>query len=409
MVINFLLLICCGWLVGEKTVKVVIQRFRCAKCGCELHDQERKKQKEARETWWQLVQRLIALSRFKLGLSVRKTRILVKFIYGLNASVSFIVKYTHVIGSRAEGILNKLNDCSQKCSRFLMFDETFPKLLKRTWSMGVAICEKGLIRSVRIITDKAKNIEAQLSEVVGKNYQPVYFLTDLDQHYGKYQKNAELNLIHLRDVVHTIRWIIRLFDEAVKNVSLSVPKKTSSEERKRQLKIKKKLLSKRLRPLLNNVLKAFKTGNEAVCVLKLCGVLTELQILCEKIKIPSLLNLAKRFESFLKKYESPINTLLELSEKESAPKTTNALESKNSIFKTYSLIAKFFPSTIKCQLYFSGVALMENFSIKERGKNKNSSAMQRAGIDFEEIGGNDFFDAVGLPNPQLSIPGITIS
>ena len=48
----------------------------------------------------------------------------------------------------------------QKAARFLLYDETFPKLIKRIYSLGVVICEHGLIRSVRCIVDKTKDIPA---------------------------------------------------------------------------------------------------------------------------------------------------------------------------------------------------------------------------------------------------------
>ena len=74
-VINWVLLLIAGWLIG--TPRVSIQRFRCADCGQELASAERRRQAEARKAWWQQVRRLIGLSRFKLGLSVRKTQVLV--------------------------------------------------------------------------------------------------------------------------------------------------------------------------------------------------------------------------------------------------------------------------------------------------------------------------------------------
>lgn len=43
------------------------------------HPDEQRRQAEARRAWWQQVCRLIGLSRFKLGLSVRKTRVLMAF------------------------------------------------------------------------------------------------------------------------------------------------------------------------------------------------------------------------------------------------------------------------------------------------------------------------------------------
>ena len=111
--------------------------------------------------------------------------------------------------------------------------------------------------------------------------------------------------------------------------------------------------------------------------------------------------LAKRLQRFINKHRLAINTLLELSVEQGTPTTTNSLESKNSIFKPFSLIAKYFSSPERCQLFFAGVALMENFDIKTRGKNKGTNAMQRAKIDLDDFGANDFFTTVGLEKPQI--------
>ena len=64
-------------------------------------------------------------------------------------------------------------------------------------------------------------------------------------------------------------------------------------------------------------------------------------------------------------------------------------------------IAKYFSSPVRCQSFFAGVALMENFDIKTRGKHKGTNAMQRAKIDIDEYGAEDFFTTVGLEKPQL--------
>jgi hypothetical protein len=45
-------------------------------------------QTEARRAQWDQVNRLVGLSRFKLGLSVRKTPILVEFVYARQVSIS---------------------------------------------------------------------------------------------------------------------------------------------------------------------------------------------------------------------------------------------------------------------------------------------------------------------------------
>ena len=99
--------------------------------------------------------------------------------------------------------------------------------------------------------------------------------------------------------------------------------------------------------------------------------------------------------------------LLQLSVEQGTPPPTNALESKNSIFKPFSLIAKFFSQPDKCQAFFAGVALMEDFDVKTRGPNKSTSAMRRAGINLEDFGATDFFSAVGLPKPRISLAYVT--
>ena len=182
-VINWVWLLTVGWLVGLQ--QVLIQRWRCADCACELISPERQRQAEARRAWWQQVRRLIGLSRFKLGLSVRKTQVLIAFQYGRTVSIGFIHRQTQTMGQRAQVVLERLNLCRQKGARFLLFDETFPKLGKRAYRLGVVICEYGLIRSVRTLRRKAQDIPAQLQAVVGQHYQPQFFLTDLDVTYGK--------------------------------------------------------------------------------------------------------------------------------------------------------------------------------------------------------------------------------
>jgi hypothetical protein len=90
---------------------------------------------------------------------------------------------------------------------------------------------------------------------------------------------------------------------------------------------------------------------------------------------------------------------------QSTPKTTNALESKNGIFKPFSLVAKAFRLTTG-QNFFAGVPPMESF-VKTRGPNKGTSAIQRAGINLDDLGAADFFTAVGLACPQVSLAVLT--
>jgi hypothetical protein len=403
-VINWVWLLTIGWLVGVP--KIVIQRFRCADCGQELASPERQRQAEARQAWWQQVRRLIGLSRFKLGLSVRKTQVLVAFVYGRQVAVGFIQQQTQVVGQRAQGVLERLKHCRQKPTRFLLFDETFPRLGKRVHSLGVVICEYGLIRSVRTLSRKARDIPDQLRSVVGEHYRPEFFLTDLAITYGKHLERAGLNLAHLRDLVHLMRQIIRMFNEAVKEITLDVPKGLPYKARRKQHKLKQRLLRKHLQPFLATALKAFSPGYESVCVLMLEGVISQLQDPDLVLQTASVQRLIKRLQRFVKKHGATINTLLYLAVTEATPKTTNALESTNARIKPFSLIAKSFRLPT-AQNFFAGVALMENFDVKSRGLNRNTSAIQRAAINIDDLGADDFFSAVGLEKPQISLSALT--
>jgi hypothetical protein len=277
---------------------------------------------------------------------------------------------------------------------------------ERRYRLGVAICEYGLIRSVRCLS-KAKDIPAQLADLVSEHFQPTYFLTDLDVLYHKYMQVAGLNLIHLRDKVHLLRQIIRLFDQAVRDVTLDVPKGLGVRERKKQRQLKRRLLRKQLRPLLALAFKAFSPGYEGVCVLMLEGLVSQLQDPALIIQTDSVQTLSRRLQRFVNKHGHTINLLLQLSVEQGTPTTTNSLESKNSILKPFSRIAKFFPQRATGETFFGGVALMENFDVKTRGANKGTSAMQRAQINLEDFGSTDFFSAVGLPEPQISFANST--
>jgi hypothetical protein len=404
-VLNWLLMLTLGWL-GIKRVR--IQRRRCKCCGHEIVSPERARQAEARKAWWDQVNRLICLCRFKLRLSVRMIQILVKFVYARSISIGHIERLTERTGKSAEAALNRLNKCRQAVARFLLYDETYPKMKERIYSLGVAICEHGLIRNVRCILSKGKDITAQLHDVVGGYFQPDYFLTDLDLFFNKYMRDADLNLTHLRDKVHLIRQIIRLFNEAIRDITLDVPKGLALSMRKKQLKLKRKLLHKCLKPYLYMVFKTFSPGYESVCILALEGVVSQLQDPSCIIQAASVQKLVCRLKRFIKKHGDAINKLLELHVVQGTPTTTNALESKNGIFKPFSRSSKFFSNPKRCQSFFAGIALYENFDIKTRGINKGTSAMQRAKINLDDFGATDFFSSIVLPKPQISLSKITI-
>jgi hypothetical protein len=406
-VLNWVQLLLWGWLLGVSRVR--IQRWRCRACGHEVQSAEQQRQATARVAWWQPVARLIGLSRFKLGLSVRRTQVLVGFLYARQVSVGYVQQVTQRVGQQATHVLGRLGTCRQALAQCLLFDETFPKLARRAYSLGVAVCEYGVIRSVRVITRKARDIRTQLQDTVGGHFQPTYFLTDLDVTYHKYLQDAGLPLTHLRDQVHLLRQIVRLFDTAVRHVTLDVPKGLPFKDRQQQRRLKRRLLRKRLRPLLDLVFKAFSPGYESICVLLLEGVVSRLQDPAHIIQTASVQKLARQLQRFINKHGDTISTALLAAQTHGIPTTTNLVESKNAIFKPFSRLAKFFAVPHNCQAFFAGVALMENFDVKTRGPHQGTSAFQRAAINFDDLGATNFFDAVGLPLPQISPAFITDS
>jgi hypothetical protein len=232
-------------------------------------------------------------------------------------------------------------------------------------------------------------------------------LTDLEVTYAEHLKRSGLSLTHLRDTVHVMRQIARLFDEAVKEVTLDVPKGLPHPARQKQRQLKQRLLRKHLKPLLATAFKAFAPGYESVCVLMLEGVVSQLRDPRLILQTESVRRLARRMERFIKKHGPTLNTLMEMAVKEGTPKTTNSLESKNALFKPFSRMAKSFRLATAGH-FFAGVALMENFDVKSRGIHQATSAIQRAAINLDDLGATDFFSAVGLDKPQISPTTFTI-
>lgn len=103
-VLNWASMLLMGWLGVQK---VEIQRWRCRECGIEVADKERERQSAARIAWWQVGNRLIALSRFKLGLSERKTQMLIEFTYGKAVSK---ISAGSLCALKLEGVIVMLQD-----------------------------------------------------------------------------------------------------------------------------------------------------------------------------------------------------------------------------------------------------------------------------------------------------------
>lgn len=398
-VLNWLAVVTFHWF---SPVRVPVQRFRCARCGCEIVPPARARLTAARQRAWQLLKQLVAFSKFKLGVSDRRTVALVQLAWGWRISTTFVNDVTQRVGQQAQATLARLKDCRQKAAHILMGDETFPRIVDghalraKAHSVGVAICESGLIRGVKAVRNQARDMGTLFKGVVGKGFHPEYFLSDFDVHFPKIVQRAISGIMLLKDFVHAQRVINRHFEAAVREVTLEVPKGTSTQDRRQQHDLKQRLLRQRLEPIRAVFLKAFRTGYEAVAFIYIEAALQMLQDPAWIIQTESVRTLHTRLTKFFAKHGKTL--LFQFEQKACAGLvcTTNALESKNSLFKPFERLAQAFQSGESCETFLSGVALMEDFEVKTRGAHPGTSAMQRAEINLEDLGAHSFFEAVGL-------------
>ncbi len=221
-----------------------------------------------------------------------------------------------------------------------MLDETFPKIINGTANLGLLIYEYGLIRAVKTVKRNHWYIKKLIEKSMGVFFNPSYLLGDYNPSYPKAIASLNLGIILLKDFVHTIRHIYRLLAQSLREVKVNAPK-LSFKERKELKRHKKKLLRKQVLPVVTKLVKGFHKGYESVGHLYILGTMEELFLLVQRF--PSLIPFYKRLKKF-----------------------------------------------------FSAVALWENFDVKERGVHKGTSAMQRAGINLEDFGARDFYEAVKL-------------
>ena len=398
-VLNWLAFLCVGWFTG---VKVRLQRFRCAECGYELASAERQRQAAARRRGWLKLQQLVAFSKFKLGLSHRRTQLLAQFVYGKQVSLAFVNAVTQTVGQRATGVLARLSSCRQNVARVLMGDETFPKILDRqalrasAKSVGVVICEFGLIRGVKSIRNQSWQMAQLFRSSVGAYFRPEFFLSDYEVHYPAIVRQVLSELRQLKDFVHTVRVILRAFEQAVRDVTLSVPRGLPRQAQQTQKRLKRRLLRQRLQPILRLFLQAFGTGYESVACLYIEEGLRRLSDPSCVVQNESVQALYKQLRKFFAKHGQTLAFQFEQKAQQALVSTSNSLESKQSIFKVFTRMAKSFQRAETCENLLNGVALMENFDVKTRGVHAGTSAMQRAGINLADLGATNFFAAVGL-------------
>jgi hypothetical protein len=260
----------------------------------------------------------------------------------------------------------------------------------------VAVCEFGLIRGVKVVRHQARDLGALFQGVVGKGFHPQYFLSDFDVHFPKIVAKAIDGIRLLKDFVHALRIINRSFDVAVRQVTLEVPKGTAHQERQKQLDLKRRLLRKMLEPVRVLFVKAFRPGYESVAFLYLEGALAMLQDPQIVLQTESVRRLHKQLTQFFAKHGATLAFQFEQKAKAGLVCTSNLLESKNSIFKPFARIAQSFQRSDTGEWFWSGVALMEDFDVKGRGRHQGTSAIARAEINLDDLGAHTFFEAVGL-------------
>jgi len=344
-VINWLAFLSVRWFSQKR---VAIQRIRCGTCGREMDTLHRQSLAQARRQAWHFFKQLAAFSKFKLELSNRRTALLAAFAFGRAVSATFVNDVTHTVGQKAQATLKRLANCRQKVAEVLMGDETFPCILDweslraKGHSLGVAICESGLIRGVKVVRNQARDLGTLFKGVVGQGFQPQYFLSDFDVHFPKIVSQAVEGIRLLKDFVHAERIIGRCFEMAIRQVTLKVPQGTSSKERQKQRDLKRRLLRKRLDPVRALFLKAFQPGYESVALLYLEGALARLQDPLIVIQSESVCYLHKQLTKFFLKHGSTLEFQFEQKALVGLVCTSNLLESKNSIFKRFARIAQSF-------------------------------------------------------------------
>lgn len=386
-----------------------VQKYICRSCNTSFSSHEQVKNIQLRDAIRRIVTKLIVTLRFGEGMSVRGISKTIKNVFGTYGSQGFIDKVCQNVSKKATEKMKMLNRCCQNKAKVVMFDETFPRTAQKGCvNLGVATCENGLIRKVGVIdTDKkSQSINKFFKSLITHFYNPDFFISDYDTTYPIEIKKVVPNIKILKDFVHTIRQIYRDGKSAINKITVKLaPSITLTKEKQKQIRdLKKKLLRKQLYKVLRRIIKGFKSGNCTVGTIYIEGGLAELNELSGKFS--SLKPLYDKLNKFVKKYIETWNMQMELYSKDNIPLTSNIIESKNSIFKAFSKKAKSYSD--KClEEYFCGVALYENFDIKTRGINKGTNAMMRAGIDLNEFGAENFFEAVGistmLQNEDLSV------
>lgn len=334
--------------------------------------------------------------RFGYGMSIRNIRKLIEGYY----SIGYIHTLCKKSAVEAEKKMSALNQCTMNKAKTLIFDETFVKTIEDgTARLGVVADEFGLIRAIDIIPRKEKHekLVKLFKSCITEHYTPLYFISDYDNCYPKAIREAVSNIEIYKDFVHAIRQVFSNINSTISKTQVNINKscKITKTKQKEIIALKKRLLRTQINKIMKYLYKGFSCNKVSVGAIYLEGFLCELEILANKYS--SILPLYEKTKKFFKKHMETWNLQMKSYAEDSIPLTSNTIESKNSIFKSFSKKSKSF-GLKNLKSYYCAIALYENLDIKSRGKNAGTSAAMRAGVDFEKFGSRDFFEAVGIKN-----------
>jgi len=383
------------------TEKVYIQRYICAQCKRPVHSFLKVVNAYCREQFQQQMIRALTYGKFYLGLSLRQLQACGEWFFHHGLSLRVIAQHLDRIGQRAALIIEGLSTLPQKTAHLLMLDEMFIKIKKTTAYLCLAMDENGLIRGVRLLASRrAEDLKSVIRQTVGPYFHPVKVLTDFWHGYDEAVTEVLGETCrHYHDVVHAIRICFRCVDEAVRKTKLlGTSKKLSRKDFDHFKQLKKRLVRGQLLRVMKALLAVFAplaqtaplTSADArlatfLAVYKERLALVE-NVLAKLDKIPGagVRHFKKAIDKFFKKYLTEFVELL-LDAKEAAdcgqrmPITTNALESKNSIFKPLIKIIKSFRRLKNAEHLFCGVALFQDFRIAARGKKQGHQCYPKSG------------------------------
>ena len=368
-------------------LKITLQRYLCSECRKPVYSQEKQDIALFRAKSKVLLKRGVVFSKFGLNLPVRGIQLLLEFVFNLQLSLGYLNTTVQEVGKLSKQILSTINTLHATVqSVVVMAAETFVKIKHRTQSVCLVMDEYGLIRLVQVMKERTSEaLSKGVLSVEPECFTPLYYLKDFAKNLvgTGFSKAKEYY-----DLVHATRIIPRLFEEAIRDATKVSPKQAdlTPKPRKAQIKLKRKLLRKRVWPLKTLLLEAFKVED-----LQQAQVFIEVGFLeLEALPIASVRELTQKLRKFFDKYQA---ILFEMLENEDVPHTTNHMESTVGIVKTSSKISKSYQSIPTAENDLAGKALYKNFEVKRRGRFKDTSAVDRSGIQLEA---NDFFQAVGL-------------